>query len=179
MGITVHPCEPDTAALAGRLAAMPAGNYLGDKWRTEPLVLVALRVESIDVTVVESVSAAYPFHERAGSDSYLAVVPVTVGRLLTWHQDEGYYWATQLDLPNCCDDLEVICELLAPLGAYEHDEKLLSWFDDVAATAEAQDLPPLDTVRLAAQLAVSLDDLDAAAEAAVLTLSGPEPAKPD
>lgn len=170
MGLTLVGSDADETKLVDYLAHMPAGDYLGDQWRTEPLVLVDI-CDGTRSKLLEIVSAAFPFWKRSSYPFYLAVVPRTVARLLTWNQDEAGFDAAVVDVPYWVDDLAFFAELLAPLDEAESNtDMLVAWFDELYDTARDEGVPPLATVRLAADLARTMQ-LARAAEAAVLTLT--------
>lgn len=83
--------SPDALdALGEYIAASPGGEYIGDKWRTEPLHRVEVGVETSEI-LMELVVAAYPPTPTDEGESF--VVPRTVANMLVWEQDEGRWFA--------------------------------------------------------------------------------------
>lgn len=140
--------------LAGQLARMPGGRYVGERWLTEPLTFVAVDAEQPGFTA-RLILGAYG-HLPTGCDPdrdcrgrFVVAVPTTVGEMLEWYADEYDHWA----YPTA----------YAPLGPD-------------AAAALTVPATARDTARVATRLldAAGLDDLDLDADTAVLCQAAAE-----
>lgn len=85
----VHPAEADMVDLEKYISGMPGGEYIGDRWKDEPKVVVAVYMSDIVYTsdILDIVQRAYP--PRLYGDEgmkwaaeYLFHVPRTVAQLL-------------------------------------------------------------------------------------------------
>jgi hypothetical protein len=93
--LPVYPAVPDDRVIASYLAEMPGGRYIGEQWRAEPRVLVAVDLLDGPTPVIAAAASAYPPYPGPGYQPsttgnergpLLFAVPQTVAEAIEWNR---------------------------------------------------------------------------------------------
>lgn len=197
--ITLAPAAGNPDPVTKWLSYLPGGRLIGDRWKTDEMVLVALSVQpDIDDELLPAFSAGFPFHSvdySAGSDGaplwgrFVAAVPAVLSDWIAFYSGEDTWSGDRLPLPDeltalvnagkvTLDDLARWTAQLweANTGLYADDAGVI--LDEIVkllAAADTHDLAADDLVTLAAQLgeedAINDDLFDEAISLAVTALN--------
>jgi hypothetical protein len=93
------------------VASMPAGRFVGDAWRSDPWVVVAVSVADSNDYVYEVLREDFPPVEVQRIAIDVFCVPRLAAEVLLWHADERTWFPELVDVPG------VAAEDLATLAA--------------------------------------------------------------